>query len=186
MADMLATPEDLASLLQQDLDTATATLVIEAATAVVQAACGQRIVQVVDDESELMGTTDSWLPLPQRPVTAVASVTVDGHPVTDWARFGSRLFRRDGWASCPHVPSSVVVVNTHGYPPGSQELQLARSAVLSLAAGAYAAPAGVAREQIDDYSVQYEAASAALEASPALKASLRRQYGQRGGLVRVG
>ena len=46
MADMLATPEDLAALLQQDVDRATATLLIESATALVQATVGQRIVRV--------------------------------------------------------------------------------------------------------------------------------------------
>ena len=192
MADQLASPSDLASLLQQDLDAATATLVLEAATAVVQSLVGQRIVEVVGDTATLLGTTDGWLYLPQRPVSAVTSVTLDGDPVTEgtttgtYRRFGSRLWRDCGWATCHTEPSTVVVVYTHGYATGSQELQLARSAVLSLARGAYSNPTGVSREAIDDYSVAYEVASAAVEASPFLKAALRRQYGRRGGLVRIG
>lgn len=192
MADQLATPEDLASLLQQDLDASTATLVLEAATSVVQAVVGQRILEVVGDTATLIGGTDGWLDLPQRPVSAVTSVTLDGETVTEgtatgtYRRFGSRLWRDCGWATCYTEPSTVVVVNTHGYPTGSQELQLARSAVLSLAKGAYANPSGASREAIDDYSVAYEVASAQMEASPFIKAALRRQYGRRGGLVRIG
>ena len=189
MVDLLATPEDLASALQQNLDASTATLWLEVATAVVQeAAGGQRILQVVDDTFSLLGTTDSWLDLPQRPVTAVSGVEIDGEPVTDWVRFGSRLWRRCGWSACPHEPTTVTGVYTHGYPDGAQELQLARGAVLGLAQTAYSMPAGgaVQREQIDDYAVAYAAVRSALDASPALTAALRRKYGRRAGIVRIG
>jgi hypothetical protein len=192
MADQLCAPSDLASLLQQDLDASTAALVIEAATAVVQSLTGQRIIEVVGDTATLLGTTDGWLDLPQRPVSAVTSVTLDGSAVSEgtatgtYRRHGSRLWRDCGWATCHTEPSTVVVVYAHGYAAGSQELQFARSAVLSLARGAYSSPSGATREAIDDYSVQFEAASAAMEASPYLKAALRRQYGRRAGLVRIG
>lgn len=187
-ADQLATPADLASALQQDLDASTATLWVEVATAVVQAAAGQRILEVVDDTATLLGTTDSWLDLPQRPVTAVTSVELDGEPITDWQLFGSRMYRRCGWATCWTEPSKVVVVNTHGYPNADQGLQLARGAVLGLAQAAYSNPAAgsVSREQIDDYAVAYAAVQAAMDASPALASALRRQYGRRAGLVRIG
>src|SRR5690242_5591066 len=107
MADQLCTPEDLASALQADLDASTATLWVECATAVVQAtAGGQRIVQVVDDTFTILGTTDSWLDLPQLPVTSVASVVLDGVTLTagspgdastTYRRHGNRLWRTDGW-----------------------------------------------------------------------------------------
>jgi len=187
MADQLATPEDLASLLERDdIDTYKATLLIEMATAIVQQACGgQRIIQVVDDPLEIMGLTDSWLALPQIPVTAVSSVTLDGEAITDWKKFGDRLFRKVGWQndlgwqnrtgwplwdsyysdyfpgydpitgahtqSYGQEPSAVVVTCTHGYAPGSQDLQLGRQAVLSLCASAYANPTGATSEHIDDY-----------------------------------
>lgn len=208
MADQLATPADLASLLQVDLaelNAASAAVALEAATAVVQAVAGQRLVQVTNDTATLMGTTSAWLDLPQRPVTAVTSVTINGDPVTEgtttgnFRRFGARLWRDCGWAPRstdtldernpwlpPREPATVVVVYTHGYATGAQELQLARSAVLSLARTAYANPSGVTREAVDDYSVQFEAASAAMDASPFLKSALRRQYGRRSGLVKVG
>jgi hypothetical protein len=195
MADQLATPEQLASALQQDLDTSTANLWLNAATAVVQEAAGQRIIQVVADTATLLGNTDSWLDLPQIPVTAVISVTVDGTALTavaaggstaGYRRYSSRLWRGDGWQTYVGEPSTVVVVNTHGYAAGAQELELARSAVLGLSKVAYVNPSGAKSEAIDDYRVAYEAIAAALEASPNLKAALRRQYGRRAGLVRIG
>lgn len=213
MADQLATVADLASYLKQDVDTSTATLLIECATAVVQECCaGQRIVQVVGDTAAILGTTDSWLDLPQRPVTAVASVTLDGNLLTvntDYTRFGNRLWRRHGWqtnigwpwdwpfyganpralipAGYPlQEPSAVTVAYTHGYATGAQELQMARSAVLSLAAGVYTGTPGAVSESIDDYSISYEAMAARMESAPFLKAALNKKYGRRAGLVRIG
>lgn len=200
MADQLATPTDLAALLQQDLDASTANLVIDAATAAVQeAAGGQRILQVTNDTANLTGTTDSWLDLPQIPVTAVSSVTLDGVTVTagspgsaatTYRLRGNRLWRTDGWQTYIGEPSNVVVVNTHGYASGSQGLQLARGATLSIARALYSNPSGVASEQIDDYAVSYAKAAAEaadfLANAPGLRAALRRQYGRRVGLARLG
>jgi hypothetical protein len=196
MADQLATPEDLASALQQDLDASTANLWIDVATAVVQeAAGGQRILQVAADTANLTGTTDSWLDLPQIPVTAVSAVTLDGAALTagtpgsattTYRLRGNRLFRYDGWQTYIGEPSNVVVTYTHGYPAAHQGLQLARGAVLGLAKVAYINVSGATSESIDDYQVAYEAVSAAMETSTNLKAALRRQYGRRAGLVRIG
>lgn len=186
MADQLATPEDLASFLQQDLDLATATLLIEAATAVVQAASGQRIVEVVDDEVVIdLDEFDGgpWLPLPELPATAVGAVLVGASAVTDFSAQLSRgrLYRADGWRStllASSSPSTVTVTYTHGFPAGDQRLQLARSAVLGLAGAMYVNPSGASREQIDDYAVAYDAAAVRLEAAPSLAAELRRRYGR--------
>lgn len=194
MADMLASPSDLASLLQQDVDTATATLLIEAATAVVQATTGQRLVQMLGDVVALdLDEYDGghYLDLPQRPVTAVTTVLIGATAVTDYSTQlrRNRLWRADGWRSTliayPSQPSQVTVTYDHGYPPGDQRLQLARGATLSLAAAPYGNPGGVTREQIDDYAVAYEAASARMEASTSLAALLRRQYGRGAGSVRL-
>lgn len=200
MADQLATPEELASLLQQDLDASTANLVLNVATASVQEAAGnQRILQVIGDTANLTGLTDSWLDLPQIPVTVVTSVTLDGEVLTagspgdagsTYRLRGSRLWRGCGWQTYVGEPSDVVVVNTHGYATGSQGLELARGATLSIAKGMYANPSGVAREQIDDYAVSYAKAAGEaaelMEAAPGLRAALRRKYGRRAGLVRIG
>jgi hypothetical protein len=193
VADQLCTPADLASHLQSDLDASTATLVVECATAVVQeAAGGQRILQVVGDTATLIGTTDSWLDLPQIPVSAVASVTLDGTTLTagsvsttsNYKRFGNRLWRGDGWATYVDAPSEVVVINTHGHAAGSQHLQLARKAVLELSALAYSNPDGASQVRIDDYAATYDRMSR--EMTESLRAALRRKYGRPAGLVRIG
>lgn len=209
MADMLCTPEDLASLLERDLDAFKAIMLIECATGVVQEAAGnQRIVQVVDDTGEQMGTTDAWLELPQRPVTAVSHVSIDGGAElipgtrTGFKKVGNRLWRSSGWApywNQPSVvgyvhgyvagsqePSAITYTWTHGYATGAQELQLARAAVLGLIRDLFDNPTGAAREAIDDYSVAYAAMAAAMEANPNLRAALRRRYGVRAGIVRIG
>lgn len=194
MADQLATPTDLAARLQEDVDRATAETLIEGATAVVQAAVGQRLVQVVDDTVVLdLGDYDSGsrLALPERPVTAVSAVLIGATPVTDFVAELSRgrLYRSAGWrsASTPYAggPSTVTVTYTHGFPVGDQRLQLARVAVLSLAAAAYSNPSGVSREQIDDYAVAYEGAAAQMQAPPALVAMLRKRYGRPARSVRL-
>lgn len=198
MADLLATVVDLAARIRvpvSDLDATTATLLLECATAVVQEAAGdQRILQVTDDVTTLTGTTDSSLHLPQIPVTAVASVTLDGSAVTAGAvtsataykRFGNRLWRGDGWQVNTGAPSEVVVVNTHGYAAGSQNLQFARSAVLALLKGVYDNVSGATQLSIDDYSVAYEAVNVQMEATPYLEKALRKKYGHRGRPVRIG
>jgi hypothetical protein len=194
MADMLVTPSELAAFLQKDVDTASATLAIEIATGLVQAATEQRIVQVVNDTAVLdLDRHDHglWIALPQRPVTAVSAVLVGATPVTDYTVQLSRgtLYRSYGWRSATltrwSAPSTVTVTYTHGYAAGDQRLQLARSAALTLAMLAYENPTGATSEQIDDYAVRYEAAAARMEASPALKQALRRQYGRPAGSVQL-
>lgn len=197
MADQFATAVDLQTLLGlSSIDTDRANLILAGVTAAIQeAAGGQRIIQVVDDTATLMGVANWWLDLPQIPVTAVESVTLDGTALTVGAAgdasstyrlHGNRLFRGDTWQVYVNEPSSVVVVYTHGYAAGSQDLELAKATCLGLSRGIYDNPTGVARESIDDYSVSYELASSQIEASPFLKAAIRRKYGRRGGWVRVG
>jgi hypothetical protein len=190
VADQLITPGELASLLERDdLDAAKATMLVEVSTSIVQeAAGGQRIIQVVDDTVNLVGTSDSWLALPQIPVSAVASVTLDGTVLvanTDYQVFGDRIWRAQGWQSLVGAPSLVAVVYTHGYVFTAQACQLARSAVLSVCAGAYTNPAGLKSVGVDDYHVVYSALAREMELTPYLAAALKRQYGRRAGLVRI-
>lgn len=217
MADQLATPADLNALLQTTVDSTLATLLLECATGVVQDAAGQRIVQVVGDTTgTIVGDSDSWLSLPQIPVTAVTSVVLDGTTLTlgtDYKVFGNRLWRKQGWQtnigwpmdwqwgtwvqwppSPPNSttwftgpePSGVVVTYTHGIPAGDQRLQLGRQVCLSLAATAVSNPDGASSIGIDDYHVTYDALAARMELSDMMRRRLRKAYGRRGGLVRVG
>lgn len=197
MADLLASDEDLASLLQKDLDTASATLALEICTAVVQAACGgRRIVRVVNDTEEVWGGSDRFLRLKNWPIVSVASVSYNGSTLTQgtasgtWRRAKYGIWRDLGWAEVCGEPLPTTVVYTHGYDPNGsnsdkQATQLGRGIVLSLARGITENPGGVAREQIDDYSVAYEKATAALDASPFAVALLRKQYGPKARMVSV-
>lgn len=194
MADRLATPEDLASLLERDdMDAYKAGVLVECATAVVQEAAGARIVEVLNESVELLGTVASALFLPEQPVTAVASVTLDSVAVAQgstsgtWRRPGTSWLWRDlGWATTPGEPSSVVVVYSHGYPAGHQRLQLARNAVLGLLRGVFGNTEGATQVKIDDYAAAYDALTARMEASPALRGALIRMYGRPAGFVKLG
>lgn len=192
MADMLCAPEDVASLLEQDLDAYKTIMLVEAATAVVQEAAGrppQRIVEVEDDPFELLGDIGSWISLPQRPVQSIASLELDGETLTegeDFQRFGARLWRECGWQPKRWTPSKIAGVYTHGYPEGDQRLQLARAAVLSLVRGVYGNPEGAIAVRIDDYSASYAKFSASMDATEYLQKALQRQYGRRADLVRLG
>ena len=214
MADQLASPQDLASALgRDDIDLSKATLLVECATAVVQEIARQRIVQVVNDVTSIIGTGDAWLQLPQIPVTSVGTVVLDGITLTlntDYKVFGNRLFKVSGWQTnwgwpidwplqiwgpngSPYnwtgslsQPSLVQVTNTHGYAAGVQDLQLGRAAVLSICCTAYGNPAGLKAESIDDYAATFGVLTGVLDASGPLKAAIARKYGRRAGLVRIG
>jgi hypothetical protein len=192
MGDQLASPSDLASLLQRDLDTASATLAIEVTTAVIQAACGgRRIVRVVDDSEEIWGSTDKVLRLKNAPIVSVASVTYNGSALTQgtasgtWRRAKYGIWRDCGWIEVCGEPLPTTVVYTHGLLSTDQGIQLGRGTCLSLSRGLFENPSGVVREQIDDYQVAYAEAEAALDASPSLKALLRKQYGPKARMVSV-
>lgn len=191
MADQLATRVDLAAALQRDVDNASADLALEVATAVVQAAAGQRIVLVTDDAVTVYGGTDQVLMLPERPIVSVASVTYNGTLLTQgtasgtWRLAADGLWRDCGWSKYCDGPVSTAVVYTHGYGLTDQKLQLARGVTLSIARGLFTNPDGAVREQIDDYAIAYAEAEAAMDAAPGLAARLRKQFGLKAGMVRV-
>lgn len=190
MADQLATPADLAALLQIDeaeLHVPAATLLIECATAVVQEAAGQRIVRA-SSTATLEPSPGRWLWLPQIPVVSVESVSLDGTALAegDFQVRSHRLWRETGWQLLTSPPTEVVVAYTHGYADGAQELQRARQAVVALAGAVYGNPSGASRVQIDDYAVAYEAMASRMEAAPYLRDGLRRFYGRSAGLITIG
>jgi hypothetical protein len=178
MAQTLATPEELASVLQTDLDLATATLLLEMATGIVQAACGQLLIET-DVTGELVDITCQtyWLELANKPVTAVASVELDGTAVTDWSLRKQKLWRAGGWLLSYSPPSQAEVTYTYGYPAGSQYLQLARSVTLSLAQAGYGNPGQVKGEAIDDYKVTFSDALARMELTEPMRTALVNAYG---------
>lgn len=159
MADQLITAVELAGWLHidpVDLDAPAAEFAINAATAAVQRAARQRLVQVAGDTVERVGTPSPWLTLPQRPVTAVTSVTLDGAAVTDFVAYSSQLWRAAGWQLCgTGRPTKVVVVYDHGWPAEDQQLQTARGYTFALAAPVYDNPTLAEALAIDDYRASY-------------------------------
>lgn len=187
--DMLATVEDLASITERDdLVNYQAEMLIQCATAVVQAICGQRIAEVVDDVVTLdldQFDADTYLYLPERPVTAVSAVSIGSTllatPVDYTVQLSrGRLWRPYGWRSVLvryfDQPSTVTATYTHGWPYDSQKIQFARSAVLSLAKGCVSNPKGATRITIDDYTEAYDVMTSQMEATPFLITALKRTY----------
>jgi hypothetical protein len=195
VADRLITTDELGLYLQQTVDAATAGLLVETATGVVQRAVRQRLIEVTD-QAELLGEPSTWLQLPERPATAVPAVTVDGSPITDYVRYGSRLWRACGWRNRPVVLSpgttvlppysTVLVTYTHGWPEGAPELESARSYVLGLCAGAASNPTNIEALAIDDYreSRGTLADRLGMALTKDQRRELRREYGRRVGSVR--
>lgn len=186
MADQLATPQDLASLMQVDYATLTAaeqatmTMLVELATAKVQrAAGGQRIVDLTDTAviDVNPGDWDRYLSLPQLPVRSVASVLIDGTAVTDWRLSQQMLWRSAGWSQPWGEPTQVTVTYTHGHPDGSQWLQVARDHTLALARMPYGNPEGVKSERIDDYQVSYGEAEARMQMTEFMRQAIADAYG---------
>ncbi|GIE35905.1 hypothetical protein Ait01nite_089500 [Actinoplanes italicus] len=181
MADMLITPAELASALQVDeVDTASATLVIELATGKVQAAAGQRLVAAVSTFVIDVDPCDygPWLTIPQLPVRSVGAVLIDGVTYTDWLLRSQRLWRRNGWISRLDQPTQVTVQDVaHGYLDGSQALQPARGIVLGLSMVGYGNPGGAISESIDDYKVTYAEADARMQVTDSMRDLLIAAYG---------
>jgi hypothetical protein len=177
--DLLATPDDLRLALQNPvLDDATATMLLELATAKVRRAAGGQLILDATDVAVIdVLDLDQWIDLPQRPIRAVIMVVLDGTVITDWRLVNQRLWRLIGWLTRWDMPSQAAVTYSHGYPDGSRYLQLARSATLSLAAAGYGNPSGVTSESIDDYRVSYDEAAGRMELTEHTAASLRAQYG---------
>jgi hypothetical protein len=187
VADQLITPTELASYLKvpfASLDPGGADVAINAATAHVQLAAGQRLVAVVGDQVELPGTTSWWLQLPERPVTAVTTVTLDGATIADYTQHASRLWRDNGWQNCrTWQPSKVVATYNHGYTTGNQKLEAARAYVFPIAAGVYDNPTLAEALAIDDYRASYGPSGSTIGLTKEQRRELRRAYSTIAGTV---
>jgi hypothetical protein len=169
---MLATPSDLASYIQSDLDTATATLALEVATGWIKDALGQNVLLVTNDTVVLDGG-ERTLYLPERPVVSVGAVTaVDRYGIAetpvldiDYRIRGYRLVRagyRSTW------PEQVTVTYTHGYASGNIP-QGIRGVCLAAASRLYQNPEGLRSETVGG--VSWTTAGAATDIGPGLTTS---------------
>jgi len=185
-ADQLATPQDLATILQLDYASLTAAqqatllMLVELATAKVQrAAGGQRIVDITDTA---VIDIDWWedaeyLPLPQLPVRSVSQVKLNGTVITDWSLRKQKLWRFSGWRTTISTPDQAIVTYAHGLLAGSQWLQTAKGYTLSLGALGWGNPSGASRERIDDYEVSYAEADARMQMTKEMAESIAAEYG---------
>lgn len=127
MTEPLALPEDLAARLGVTFDstqTDRATALLADASAVVRNYTRQDITEVAGDTAILESTAEQWLWLPQRPVTAITSVSVGTAIVspTYWVAQGDGLYRFYGWSgrmwgttALWNQPDTITVVYDHGF-----------------------------------------------------------------------
>lgn len=153
---MYATASDLASYLQKDLDTATATLALTVASGMFSLRAATAFTPTtVTYQAEAMGY---WqLRLPFRPVISIQAVRIVGLggtiTVTDYTRIKTVLYRLIGFGVPGMFPPDMVEVDlTHGYATCPDDV---KGVVLESAGMAYEHPdAALTAEAIDDYSIR--------------------------------
>jgi len=165
-----ATPGDLATFVGRDFtaqDTATATLLLDIATAAVRDWTGQTLSAVTGDVVTLDPPTSGRLFLPELPVTAVASVVYAGTALTlgstsntyGYYWYGDTgIIRVAGiFNTAAYAPQSVVVTYSHGYATIPDAI---KGVCLELAAEllTVAAQPGLRSEAIGNYKVEFDSA----------------------------
>lgn len=146
MADLLAAATDLPTWLgYTDVTTVSdrTQLALEVATGWVQGYTGQRLVAVANEAAKIRNRRQvQELFLPERPVTSVTSVTVEGvvySAATDWTLYGDSLLTSSGKGRWSFWPEFMTVTYSHGYASAPQDI---RGVVLSAAARIVGNPGG--------------------------------------------
>jgi len=158
---LYATAAELASHLKKDLDTASATQVLEIASATFS-----RIADTWWEATaatyEVLGRGRTRIELPFAPVTAVAQVRVNGVVTTGWSLVKNAIYLSTGFGSAGSFPPDLVAVDlTHGKTTVPDDV---KGAVLDTAGQAYEIPVGaIVSESIDDWAVRYATASGGLQ-----------------------
>lgn len=169
--------------------TARAAALLADASAEVRDAAGQHITEVVDD-TVTVRPIGRRLRLPERPVTAVSSVTaVDTGTVlvggTDWEWDG---LDRVTLAQSVSLAASYRVVYSHGYATVPDVVVAVVCAAANRALTASAMLDGVTSETIGQYTVQTASGSSGVAArlTDREKRMLRRRFGRSSGVVLTG
>jgi len=112
---------------------------LNSASGIIRAHCYQTLSVVVDDVFTAYPTVSSFLSLPERPVTAVDTVTVNGVATTAYYIVPRGI--RSGTLQAPGAAwtSGATVTYTHGYPEGSEAFETFRSVCIEMAKRAYTA-----------------------------------------------
>lgn len=173
-----ATEEDLAAWCQRDIDSATAAVFLDMATAEIQGYTGQTMTLVADDEVTLSGNWTRELWLPQWPVVDVTSVSIDGTALDadgyEWKRNGlllrpsSTLGSDSTFAVQPFRiwggDADVTVVYSHGVDPIPTWVG---SICLQVAARAMSNPEATLSEALaEGYSATYDRRAAGVSLLP--------------------
>lgn len=169
-----ASPEELASFLQRDLDTATAELLLDMASDAIREDVGQHVELVEDDIVTLDPPAGRSLLLPELPVVDVTSLKISGlalvadsdyrwTPAGIIRRYGTALTIGDitinGW-TWGDLAGSIEVTYSHGYPANSRQLKTCRTVCIQAAARAYVNPGQVASAEIGGTSKTFFAGTA--------------------------
>lgn len=161
---MYATPAELASFLKQDVDTSTATLVLQIASEMFAKAAHTRF-EPTTVTYQIEGGNADHLVLPFWPIISVSAVRVAGVTVTDYTRIGQIVYRVARWGGLVFPPPLVEFDLTHGYTAAGDDV---KGAVLETAATAYSSPdPSTVSESIDDYSVRTAANIGGMMLTPA-------------------
>lgn len=173
-----ATALELASYLQQDVDTSTANLLLTLASAEFDNEADTTFVPTNVTHIEV-GHGSRIIQPPFKPVNTVTAIRIDGVVFTDFTVIKSRIgywriCRASGfgwwvglssWNGFP--PQSIEVDLNYGY---SAATDLVKAAVLETAGQAYMSPVGnVIGETIDDYRVQYGKRTGGVQLTPYAK-----------------
>jgi hypothetical protein len=167
-----ATASELASYLEQDVDTSTATLALQVASALFSTRA-DTMFAATTVTYQAPATGYRWVQLPFRPITAISAVRVITSTgvtttLTDYTRIKRTLYRVGGFGTPGAFPPDLLEVDlTHGLVPCPDDV---KGAVLETAGAAYSSPdVTVKSESIDDYTVSSAANSGGVMLTPAAK-----------------
>lgn len=193
--DPLATAADLAArgLTVDASETAIVAVYLDVASAAVREAAGSPISETTSTIT-LEGEPGQWLTLPGLPITAVATVELDGVAVTDWRLRSHRLWRAAGWTACDG-PSEVEVTQTHGLPTAPVDIIDLVCRMVAAALVAYRSEEGGAglaadkvltSERLGDWAVTYgnDGRITEMDLPQYLRERLAARFGGGMGLVR--
>jgi hypothetical protein len=147
-----ASPSDLASFLQQDVDTATATLALTKATALFDQRSRSHWGGTLTTTYSKARSGEPEIILPFAPLVAVSQVRINGTVITStgYTVIEQSVYRRIGWGRWSAFPPDLVEIDySYGYATITDDVA---AAVMETAAAAYAHPdPALTSESIDDY-----------------------------------
>jgi hypothetical protein len=152
---MYATPSELASSLQKDLDTASATQALERASERFSRRARKRWTATAGTW-KTTATYATRLAIPYRNITAITAIKVNGVAVpVDYTLRNGTVYRDLGFGDPYAWPADEVLFEfTYGLTTAPDDV---KDAVLSMAGEIYEHPDGSAvSETIDDYSIKYD------------------------------